>query len=670
MDKPQECKIIQQSNIQVSKETEVKTDTSENHEPSTMEEEGKTDQNASEVDCTFNEVPDFCAQDEMCISIARSLISQAVESINESEKMAEESTEAEPSQAKPPKKSSKKKKGKKKQESASSKAQPSETLNHSTKAFSLENGDQCSTTSQEQKSSKKNNEQSQTIHSTDGKVGDGTKKKRIRKKALAKLNQEAENAKNKDVLTSSNEQSQRTSLDDNKFNEVLTPEDKYDITTTDDSSKPLSINEDNFKHEENCLTPTPTLSDLSEDERYREVLNSDSIYMLITKLNQTIQFNEDKVGIKSPEDSLSNSMCVLSKSNPAPITKSDANEGFKKSDTRESKQPQETPENDGFIEVKPNKKKNQKEPKKEESGRFHRNHRERQEKVAKQQTQNEGNRQYQSRNSDQAKPTGLNREGTESKSAITYELKKTSTNNTVSEKSKANASSSGAESKKIDLKISKNESMPVESQESNKLSALESQLALKHEHSAPCGNDQSAASTGVRIRKPLRLNPKAIPLSFSVLSPEEILRQHIQKIVDQLYFEKLEQDIFYSVKKVTKESNEIMHLRKIAYERINYVITHCFESNSYCLAIPKYHLQIIDFKTRLFGSCTTGFALKSSDVDIAIYSPDALGKLDAVALLQAAEEKLSCFRWIKSVKPIYQAKIPVLKLVIPSYYSI
>ena len=75
--------------------------------------------------------------------------------------------------------------------------------------------------------------------------------------------------------------------------------------------------------------------------------------------------------------------------------------------------------------------------------------------------------------------------------------------------------------------------------------------------------------------------------------------------------------------------------------------------------------MIIDtnVKTKLFGSCATGLALKTSDIDIAVSGFDILDGPQIVGILQVIYEKLKYFKWEKSAKPIYSAAIPVLKLV-------
>mgnify|MGYP001013549787 FL=1 len=68
--------------------------------------------------------------------------------------------------------------------------------------------------------------------------------------------------------------------------------------------------------------------------------------------------------------------------------------------------------------------------------------------------------------------------------------------------------------------------------------------------------------------------------------------------------------------------------------------------------------------TKLYGSCATGFALNTSDVDIAISGFGFMDRMDVVIFLQSVQEKLSKFAWIKSITPIFSAAIPVLKLVL------
>ena len=76
-------------------------------------------------------------------------------------------------------------------------------------------------------------------------------------------------------------------------------------------------------------------------------------------------------------------------------------------------------------------------------------------------------------------------------------------------------------------------------------------------------------------------------------------------------------------------------------------------------------LLLIDpqVKTTLYGSCATGLALNTSDVDIALHGLAVTDRTQVIEFLKILQEKLENFRWIKAIQPIFTANIPVLKLV-------
>jgi DNA polymerase sigma len=159
------------------------------------------------------------------------------------------------------------------------------------------------------------------------------------------------------------------------------------------------------------------------------------------------------------------------------------------------------------------------------------------------------------------------------------------------------------------------------------------------------------------------LPPPANPVSsghlhaLSLRSPsvdlEKIINSKLKKKAEDYFLKKLEADICGYVAKLTEDSNEIMPYRISAFNRLQTVIEHCFPS--------------VGPKAKLFGSCASGLALKSSDVDIAISGFDIVEGSEIIAILQLILEKLQYFKWVKSVKPIYTATIPVLKLEIQPF---
>lgn len=68
-------------------------------------------------------------------------------------------------------------------------------------------------------------------------------------------------------------------------------------------------------------------------------------------------------------------------------------------------------------------------------------------------------------------------------------------------------------------------------------------------------------------------------------------------------------------------------------------------------------------KTKIFGSCATGLALKMSDVDIAVSGLGAYERYALCDYLLMISDTLSQFKWITKNQPILTATVPILKLV-------
>ena len=67
---------------------------------------------------------------------------------------------------------------------------------------------------------------------------------------------------------------------------------------------------------------------------------------------------------------------------------------------------------------------------------------------------------------------------------------------------------------------------------------------------------------------------------------------------------------------------------------------------------------------RLFGSCATGLALSTSDVDVGIMGFEMLPKNELTIVLSNFSKVLEKFKWITSIETILTANIPIIKLVI------
>ena len=66
---------------------------------------------------------------------------------------------------------------------------------------------------------------------------------------------------------------------------------------------------------------------------------------------------------------------------------------------------------------------------------------------------------------------------------------------------------------------------------------------------------------------------------------------------------------------------------------------------------------------KIFGSCATGLALESSDVDLALMGFENVPKFEIPNILQILLENLVYFKWIVNYKAIFTASVPILKLV-------
>jgi DNA polymerase sigma len=80
----------------------------------------------------------------------------------------------------------------------------------------------------------------------------------------------------------------------------------------------------------------------------------------------------------------------------------------------------------------------------------------------------------------------------------------------------------------------------------------------------------------------------------------------------------------------------------------------------------------IDFnvQTKIFGSCATGLALTSSDIDISVSGLEAYDRFALGDYLLLISNALNQFKWVTSNDPILTASVPVLKLVRnnPNYF--
>jgi len=142
-------------------------------------------------------------------------------------------------------------------------------------------------------------------------------------------------------------------------------------------------------------------------------------------------------------------------------------------------------------------------------------------------------------------------------------------------------------------------------------------------------------------RKPLSL--KSASLGFEVeknIKVKEMVRKYFEK--------KCETDLNEYVGKITEESNKMMDYRMLIHTRIDYCLTKIFDG--------------IPVQTKIFGSCATGLALPTSDVDICLCGVPAYSRNEVIQYITTIYEKLKKFKWVCSIKQILTSNVPIIKL--------
>jgi len=135
------------------------------------------------------------------------------------------------------------------------------------------------------------------------------------------------------------------------------------------------------------------------------------------------------------------------------------------------------------------------------------------------------------------------------------------------------------------------------------------------------------------------------PLDFDAIQLSKA-----KDLAKEFFDAKFERDIYEHVKVLTEGSNKLIKSRILVYKRIEHCVARTFPSNN--------------MKTKIFGSCATGLALTTSDVDIAVSGIETYDRATLCESLSKISEVLKNFKWVLSNKPILTAHVPVLKLVI------
>lgn len=63
-----------------------------------------------------------------------------------------------------------------------------------------------------------------------------------------------------------------------------------------------------------------------------------------------------------------------------------------------------------------------------------------------------------------------------------------------------------------------------------------------------------------------------------------------------------------------------------------------------------------------YGSWNTGLLIPDSDIDLCIQGFEGVDRQGVIKILETIENNLRLFKWIKTIKPIYTATLPIIKI--------
>ncbi|CAD8063252.1 unnamed protein product [Paramecium sonneborni] len=115
-----------------------------------------------------------------------------------------------------------------------------------------------------------------------------------------------------------------------------------------------------------------------------------------------------------------------------------------------------------------------------------------------------------------------------------------------------------------------------------------------------------------------------------------------------LMIKKLDMDMREFNDIILSQNQQILKLRKIIYDRLQFVINYLFKD---------FNSQV-----RLFGSCATGLSLQESDIDIGITGFEMCPNSQLNIPIQKITEFLQKMRWVKNIVAITSSIMPLIKL--------
>ena len=108
-----------------------------------------------------------------------------------------------------------------------------------------------------------------------------------------------------------------------------------------------------------------------------------------------------------------------------------------------------------------------------------------------------------------------------------------------------------------------------------------------------------------------------------------------------------------SVSRIKSAVNSQEPLRIVSFKRIRHVITQSFKT--------------IKSSLMVYGSWVTGLMTETSDIDLCIKRHEVLDRNEIKNILETLEANFRAFKWVREVKGIYGAMVPVLKLVLSAH---
>lgn len=136
---------------------------------------------------------------------------------------------------------------------------------------------------------------------------------------------------------------------------------------------------------------------------------------------------------------------------------------------------------------------------------------------------------------------------------------------------------------------------------------------------------------------------------INLINIEDFRYDSMEDAQDAGFIEKVNGDLNEFLNEIQQDSSHLMNLRSLVFNRLLFVVSHLF---------PEIQINL-----RLYGSCATGLALPTSDMDVGIMGFETCSVYEITEILQILLGKLTFLKWVKTYKPIFTASIPVLKIV-------